>query len=72
VVEFYTEDQKRLQERVERSRHVSDAAGEAPLPGWKRIEMVEPVPREDEQARGAEAGVIDEDTYKALVREGRG
>jgi hypothetical protein len=59
--------------RVSTSRYVPDAAGAAPLPGWKRLDIAQDAIREEDRARvDAAGGVIDQDAYAALVSRGEG
>ncbi len=55
------------------SRYVPDAAGDSPLPGWKRLEIAqEAISDADSQKVGAAGGVIDHETYAGMVRRGEG
>ena len=56
--------------RVEASRYVPDARGEAPLPAWKRIDSIQPLLTESDQQAAASAGYITAETYAALVDAG--
>lgn len=59
--------------RVESSRYVPDANGNAPLPAWKRIDAIQDVlPAGDVGRADAEGGLISLDDYEALVRAGKG
>lgn len=59
-------------ERVEATnRYVPDANGEAPLPAWKRIDMIQEALPEADAGRVAESGgTITEDDYKQKVMDG--
>ena len=57
--------------RVEPSRFVPDDSGEAPLPAWKRIDVVQDVIGEADRVRAREAGLITAEEYETLLRSGR-
>jgi predicted pyridoxine 5'-phosphate oxidase superfamily flavin-nucleotide-binding protein len=53
------------------SRYVPDENGEAPLPAWKRIDMIqEALPEEDLSRVAKSGGTITEDEYKRKVMDG--
>jgi hypothetical protein len=53
------------------SRYVPDAEGQAPLPAWKRIDLLQPFLPERFQGRAdAEGGTITTDEYAAKLAEG--
>ena len=57
----------------EPSRYVPDAEGRAPLPGWKKIDLMQPVLPERFQGRAdAEGGTITMEEYSANLAEGNG
>ena len=56
--------------RVEDSRYVPDAAGQAPLAGWKRIDDMQDVLPPGEAARARREGLIDEEAWVAGVEAG--
>ena len=59
--------------RVEASPYVPDDKGQAPLPAWKRIDGLQDVlSAHDQQRAEAEGGLISQEDYEALVREGKG
>ena len=59
-------------ERVESSPYVPNAAGEAPVPAWKRIDLMQDVLPEADRARiEHEGGTIDYDEYAERVADGR-
>ncbi|MEE4300665.1 MAG: pyridoxamine 5'-phosphate oxidase family protein [Pseudomonadales bacterium] len=59
-------------ERVERSRYVPDAAGEAPFPAWKRIDVMQDVLGGNDRAKAQGAGLITAADYEALMQAERG
>lgn len=60
-------------EKIADSTYLPDACGEAPLPGWKRLDIAQEAITPADRARvdGA-GGVIDFDAYGALVARGEG
>ena len=57
----------------EPSRYVPDADGHAPLPGWEKIDMLQPVLPERSRSRvDAEGGTITIEEYGRMQAEGRG
>jgi predicted pyridoxine 5'-phosphate oxidase superfamily flavin-nucleotide-binding protein len=59
-------------ERAGTSRYVPDAAGEAPVPGWKKIDFLQNSLRQDDQERvAAEGEIISQDEYGVNLRSGR-
>jgi predicted pyridoxine 5'-phosphate oxidase superfamily flavin-nucleotide-binding protein len=53
------------------SKYLPDDRGDAPLPGWKRLDIAQDAIGEADRARVATAGgVIDEATYGELVAKG--
>lgn len=53
------------------SKYVPDAAGAAPLPGWKRLDIAQEAIRPEDRARvDAAGGVIDQDAYAQMVQRG--
>lgn len=58
--------------RVAASPYVPDECGRAPLPGWKRIDVLQPVlPAADQGRAETEGGLIDIEGYERLVIEGK-
>lgn len=58
--------------RVEDSPYVPDEAGDAPVPAWKRIDIMQPVLGPEVQAEvEATGGTIDYDEYAQRMAEGR-
>jgi len=60
-------------EKLADSKYVPDAAGDAPMPGWKRLDIAQEaiLPRDRAQVAAA-GGVIDMAAYAALVQRGEG
>ncbi len=57
--------------RTERSRYVPDATGQAPVPGWKRIDAIQPVlPSKDQGQAEAAGGLVTEDEYGRMLERG--
>ncbi len=56
--------------RVASSPYVPDDSGEAPVPAWKRIDLLQSALSEQDQARAAQAGTIDFDEYAQRVERG--
>lgn len=57
--------------RLSQSKYVPDAAGAAPLPGWKRLDIAQEAIRPDDRARvDAAGGVVDMEAYAGLVQRG--
>jgi len=57
----------------EPSKYVPDDEGRAPLPGWKKIDLMQPVLPERFQGRAdAEGGTITMEEYSANLAEGNG
>ena len=57
--------------RVESSRYVPDANGEAPVPGWKRIDAIQPVlPARDAGEAERGGGTIAVEEYGAMLERG--
>lgn len=60
-------------EKTANSKYVPDAQGDAPLPGWKRLDLAQDALTETDRTRVAAAGgVIDQEAYGALVAKGDG
>ncbi|PPD42722.1 MAG: pyridoxamine 5'-phosphate oxidase [Methylocystis sp.] len=60
-------------EKIANSRYVPDAAGEAPLPGWKRLDIAQEAIRPDDREKVEEAGgVIDAEAYAGMLQRGEG
>lgn len=60
-------------EKVADSAYLPDAAREAPLPGWKRLDIAQEAITPADRARVPEAGgVIDMETYGGMVANGEG
>ncbi|MGI9595620.1 MAG: pyridoxamine 5'-phosphate oxidase family protein [Acidimicrobiales bacterium] len=60
-------------QRVETSRYVPDAEGEAPLAPWKRIDLLQDViPDADRPRVVAAGGPINSDQYEAILEEEAG
>lgn len=60
-------------EKTADSRYLPDARGDAPLPGWKRLDIAQEALAPADRARVDSAGgVIDVDAYGALVAKGEG
>lgn len=58
--------------RVEDSPYVPDADGDAPIPAWKRIDLMQPVLGEAVQAQvEAAGGTIDYDEYAQRMADGQ-
>jgi uncharacterized protein len=59
-------------QRLEGSRYVPDTAtGAQPIPGWKRIDAIQPVlPRRDQGKAEAAGGLISMDEWGAMVVKG--
>jgi len=58
--------------RVEDSPYVPNAQGQAPVPAWKRIDVLQPVLATDVQAQvQAEGGPIDFDEYAQRMADGK-
>ena len=58
-------------DRVATSRYVPDADGNAPVPAWKRIDAIQDVLPEADQARvAADGGTLDFDGYAKRVADG--
>jgi predicted pyridoxine 5'-phosphate oxidase superfamily flavin-nucleotide-binding protein len=59
--------------KIADSKYLPDSAGEAPLPGWKRLDVAqEALTPKDRAAVDAAGGVIDMDAYGALIAKGEG
>jgi len=56
--------------RTARARHVPDAAGQQPVPAWKRIDIVQDSLPARDQAPSREAGTISIDEYETMRRRG--
>jgi hypothetical protein len=56
--------------RTAPARHVPDAAGEQPVPAWKRIDIVQGSLPTRDQGPAGEAGVITIDEYEMMRRRG--
>ncbi len=60
-------------EKISDSAYLPDPCREAPLPGWKRLDIAQEAITPADRARVAEAGgVIDLETYGAMVANGEG
>lgn len=57
--------------RVEESKYVPDAAGEAPLPPWKRIDTLHPALPAADRERAEAAGLIGIEDYARALAEDR-
>lgn len=59
--------------RVETSRYVPDADGNAPMPGWKRLDLIQDdlVPKDQGQAEKA-GGLLTFEEYAAKLQAGEG
>lgn len=59
--------------KIADSKYLPDSAGDAPLPGWKRLDLAqEALTPKDRAAVDAAGGVIDVDAYADLVAKGEG
>ncbi len=60
-------------EKTADSKYVPDANGEAPLPGWKRLDLAQEAITPADRARVGDAGgAIDMEAYGELVAKGEG
>ena len=60
-------------QKIADSKYLPDSAGDAPLPGWKRLDVAqEALTPKDRAAVDATGGVIDMDAYGALLAKGEG
>ncbi|BDV34852.1 pyridoxamine 5'-phosphate oxidase family protein [Methylocystis iwaonis] len=60
-------------QKVADSKYLPDAAGESPLPGWKRLDVAQDALRpEDREKVAAAGGVLDFEAYGALIQRGEG
>jgi hypothetical protein len=60
-------------QKMGESKYTPDANGEAPLPGWKRLDLAQEAITPADRARVREAGgVIDMDVYGELIAKGEG
>jgi uncharacterized protein len=58
--------------RLEGSRYIPDAkSGEQPIPGWKRIDAIQPVlPKRDQNKADTVGGLITMDKWGQMAMEG--
>ncbi len=57
--------------RLESSRYVPDEKGESPVPGWKRIDAIQPVlPARDANEAARAGGTISMDEYAGMLERG--
>lgn len=60
-------------QKMGESKYTPDANGEAPLPGWKRLDLAQEAITPTDRARVGEAGgVINMDVYGELIAKGEG
>lgn len=58
---------------AEASRYVPDDRGNAPMPGWKKVDVLQPfLPQRFHGRADAEGGVITAEEYNEQVRQGEG